>query len=108
MDLNTDFKLDNCFFGAVNFTKNVDPNKYEYGGYGVGFDACLQFSLWNREWGKNVVIFGVDDSSSLHADNRKKDFLVLGQGLTDGLDDTTIAAEANILLILRNQKRKFV
>ena len=64
--------------------------------------------MWNREWGKNVVIFGVDDSSSLHADNRKKDFLVLGQGLTDGLDDTTIAAEANILLILRNQKRKFV
>ena len=25
-------------------TKNVDPDKYGYSGYGIGFDACSQFS----------------------------------------------------------------
>ena len=27
-DLNTDFILDNCLFGAVKVTKNNDPDKY--------------------------------------------------------------------------------
>ena len=30
----------------------------------------------------NVVIFGVDNSSSSHADNLKNNFLVLGEGDT--------------------------
>ena len=34
--------------------------------------------------GKNVKILGVDNSSSAHADNRKKDILILGKGSTDG------------------------
>lgn len=33
---------------------------------------------------KNGVIFGVENSSSSHTDNRKKDMLVLGKGPTDG------------------------
>ena len=27
-DLNTDFTLGNCLFGAVKLTKNADPDKY--------------------------------------------------------------------------------
>ena len=62
----------------MKLTKNVDPDKYGYSGYGTGFDACLQF-LWScSEWGKHAVIFGVDNSSSAHVDNKKKDILVLG------------------------------
>ena len=38
-NLNTDFTLDNCLFGAVKATKNADPGKYEYSDYGIGFDA---------------------------------------------------------------------
>ena len=34
--------------------------------------------------GKNIKILGVDNSSSAHADNRKKDILILGKGSTDG------------------------
>ena len=30
--------LENCLFGAVKLTKNVDIDKYRYPGYGVGFD----------------------------------------------------------------------
>ena len=37
-DLNTHFKLDNCLFGAVNLTKNADPDKYGCIDYGTGFD----------------------------------------------------------------------
>ena len=62
-DLNTDFTLGGCLFGAIKLTKNSDSDKYKHSGYGIRFDALSQFWLWNGEWGKNVVIFGVGNSS---------------------------------------------
>ena len=44
--------------------------------------------------GKNVIIFGADMSSSVYIDNKNKDILILGEGLTQGLDDTTLTIEA--------------
>ena len=44
--------------------------------------------------GKNVIIFGADMSSSVHIDNKEKDILILGEEPTQGLDDTTLTAEA--------------
>ena len=44
--------------------------------------------------GKNVIIFGVDMSSSVHIDYKKKDILILGFGPTQGLDHTMLTAEA--------------
>ena len=40
----------------------------------------------------------VENSSSMHSDNRKKKVLILGKGLTDGLDGTvlTVKTEYNI------------
>ena len=38
-DLNTDFTLGNSLFGAVKLAKNANPDKYEYSGYGIGFDS---------------------------------------------------------------------
>ena len=32
-------------------------------------------------------------SSSVHVDNKKKDILILGEGPTQGLDDTKLTAE---------------
>ena len=43
--------------------------------------------------GKNVIIFGVDMSSSVLIDNKEKDVLILGKGETDGLDNSTLTAE---------------
>ena len=80
--LNTDFTLGDCLFGTAKLTKNPDPNKYGYSGYGTGFDARSEFSLPDGNWGKNVIIFGVDNSSSVHDDHKKKDILVLGEGPT--------------------------
>ena len=32
-------------FGAVKLTKNADPDKYSYSGYGIGFNSCSLFSI---------------------------------------------------------------
>ena len=37
------------------------------------------FSFSGTGLGRNVIIFGVDTSSSTKIDNRKKDILILGQ-----------------------------
>ena len=44
-------------------------------------------------------------SSSENVDNKRKDILILGEGPTQRLDDITLSAEENILLVLNNQER---
>ena len=34
-DLNMDFALGDCLFVAMTFSKNTDPDKYKYSGYGI-------------------------------------------------------------------------
>ena len=43
---------------------------------------------------KNVIIFGVDVSSSVLIDNKRKHILILDIVLTQRLDDTMLIAEA--------------
>ena len=88
---NNDPTLKNCLFGAVTLTKNADIDKYGYSGYGIGFDKRSSFSFPGGGFGQNVIIFGVDMSSSVHVDNKKKDILILGKGPTQGLEHTLIA-----------------
>ena len=38
-------------------------------------------------------MFGIDNSSSSNTNNRKKDFLALGEGPTDGINNSTGAAK---------------
>ena len=63
----------------MKLTKNYDPDKYVYGGYGTGFDSRSEFSLPDGSVAKNVIIFGADMSSFVHIDNKKKDTLILGK-----------------------------
>ena len=83
-------------FGAVKLTKNADVDKYGYSGYGVGFDKHESFSFPGTELGRNVIIFGVDRSSSTKVDNMKKDILILSKGPTQGLE-YALTAEKNVL-----------
>ena len=53
-------------------TKNSDPDKYSYSGYGIGFDSQSQFLISNFDFGENVIVFGIGNSLSKHIDNRKK------------------------------------
>ena len=62
-----------------------------------------EFSLPDDSVGKNVIIFGVDMSSSVHTDNKKKDTLILGKGL----DDITLTAEAQYSINFARSNRKF-
>ena len=56
---------------------------------------------------KNVVIFGVGNSSSLHNDNNKKDILVLVEGPTQKLDNSKIISEAKYLINFSRTHEKF-
>ena len=76
-------------------TRNSDINKYGYTGYRIVFDTKTSFLSSSDGFGENVIIFGVDMSSSVHVDNKKKDILILGNGLTQGLE-YTITAEKKI------------
>ena len=62
-----------------------------YSGYGIGFDRKSSFSFPSGEFGQNVIIFGVDMSSSVHVGNKKKDILIFGKGLTQGLEHNLTA-----------------
>ena len=61
--------LENCLFSAVTLTKNADIDKYKYSGYGIGFDRHKSFSFPGTGLEQNVIIFGVDMSSSTEIDN---------------------------------------
>ena len=74
-------------------TKNADTDKYKYQVHGIGFDLSGVFSHPNGRDGKNVIIFGLDMTNSKHANNKTKDVLVLGHGLIQKIDDTTIYVE---------------
>ena len=103
---NNDPTLKNCLFGAVILTKNADIDKYGYSGYGIGFDRRGSFSFPGGGFGQNVLIFGVDMSSSAHIDNKKKDILVLGKGPTQGLEHT-LTAEKMYSINFTVTKKKF-
>ena len=49
--------LENCLFGAVTLTKNVNIDRYGYSGYGIGFDGKGSFSFSGDGYGQNVLIF---------------------------------------------------
>ena len=52
-------------------TKNADIDKYKYSVYGIGFSRHGRFSFPGTGLGRNVIIFGVDMSSSTKIDNKK-------------------------------------
>ena len=92
---NNEPTLKHFLFGAVTLTKNADNHKYGYSGYGIGFDRRSSFSFLDGGFGQNVLIFREGMSSSVHIDNKKKEILVLGKGLTQGLKHTLTAEKKN-------------
>ena len=54
----------------------------------------MEFSFTEGSMGKNVIVFGGEMSSTGHIDNKKKNIFIIGEGVTKGLDGTTLIAEA--------------
>ena len=61
---------------------------------------------FGNDFARNIKIFGVDNNSSSHTHNGKNNFLVLGEGRNQGLNDSTGSAEKNLVLTLVKQTQK--
>ena len=50
----------------VKLAKKVDPDKYVYNCYGIGFNLSPEFSLPDGSVGRNVIVFGAEMRSILN------------------------------------------
>ena len=97
-----------CLFRSVKLTKNADLDKWRYSSNSIGFDSRSEFSFTDGSMGKNVFIFVADMNSSVHTDNKNKDILILGEGTTQGLDDTALTAKAKYSVNFIHLRKRFV
>ena len=112
----TSYTIQNALFGAMQITKNAtDYDKNNYKGYGIRFDERSQFGHTITENGRahttngrNVLIFGVDMSFSPHATNRANHIYLMGDGLTQGNNDTTLYVEKNYCRNFTDPGKKFI
>ena len=89
------FKFNSFSFGATNTVENSDSEKYVYSGYGITFDSGGSWSFDN-EFARNVVIYGVDNSSSSDSDNSKNNFLILGEDLAYDINENFAEPEKRV------------
>ena len=95
----------------MQITKNAtDYDKNNYKGYGICFDERSEFGHTITEGGhahttdaRNVLIFGADMSFKVHLS-----VYLMGTGLTQGINDTTIYAEKNFYRNFTDFGKKFV
>ena len=94
---NTDYTVENALFGGVKITKN-----------GICFDEGDTFSKGGINNGRNVLIFGVQKNSLLHANNKANNIYVMGDLFVQGINDTTLYAEKIYSLNFTAANKKFV
>ena len=110
------FTIQNALFGAMQITKNaIDNSKNNYKGYCICFDERSEFghtitegSFAHTTDARNVLIFREDMSFSVHATNRANHIYLMGTGLTQGINDTTIYAEKNFYRNFTDFDKKFI
>ena len=97
---NTDYTIQNALFGAMKITKNTDSSKNNHTGYGLCFYEGGEFGHTVRQCNfdrttnaKNVIILGINMSSSIHGTNRANNIYVMGKDFIQGINYTTIYAE---------------
>ena len=98
------FTVQNALFGSMQITKNANTSKYEYKGY----DEVGTFTIGNITNGRNVLIFGVHESSLTHANNKANNIFVMGDGFVQGINDTTLYAEKIYSQNFTQPNKKFV
>ena len=72
----------------------------------MALDLIEKELLHGNGIGRNCIIFGVDMSSSVHVDNKKKIILILGKGPAQRLG-TTLTAEKQYSLNFTENIKKF-
>ena len=93
----------------------LQNSKNNYKGYGICFDEGSEFGHTITGSGRahttdarNVLIFGVDMSFSVHVTNRANNLYLMGTGFTQGIIDTTIYAEKNFYRNFTDFGKKFM
>ena len=89
-------------FGGVKLTKNADPYKHSYNDYGIGFNTHGKYFSPDGRVGKNVIIFGVNMSLSVHIDNKRKYILIHYKGKTQGLNHTSVSETQYLINFIRS------
>ena len=102
------YAIQNALFGAMEITKNADTSKYKYKGYCISFDEGGSFSMGNINNGRNVLIFGVDESYVIHSNNKANNIYVMGDGIVQGINDTTLYAEKIYSQNFTQSSKKFI
>ena len=100
----------------MQITKNAtDYDKNNYKGYGICFDERSQFGHTitqngraHTANGRNVLIFGADMSFSTRATNRANHIHLMCDGLSQGINDSTIYAEKKYWRNFTDPGKKFV
>ena len=92
----------------MEITKNTGTSKYNYKGYGICFDEGGTFSMGNINNGRNILIFGVEESSVVHSNNKANNIYVMGDGIVQEINDTTLYAEKTCSQNFTQSSKKFV
>ena len=93
-------------FVTVKSVRNTIKDKFTYNGREIAFDGEGSWSFGN-DFARNVGTFCVCNTSSSHTDNWKNNFLVLGEGPTQGINDSTGVAEKKISINFSKANTKF-
>ena len=67
-DPTNNFLLKSCLFGTVKLVRNIIKIKFTWNDWGMEFDG-EGFWSFDNDSARNVVIIGVNNSSSSHIDN---------------------------------------
>ena len=102
------FTVQNVLFGSMQITKNAYTSKHKYKGYGICFDEGGTFGIGNISKGRNVLIFGVHESSLVHANNKANNIFTMGDGFVQGINDMTLYAEKIYSQNFTQPNKKFV
>ena len=84
-------------FGAVKLTRHSVKSQFIYYDYEAAFDWIGKWGFLSYKFPRNIVIFGADNSSSRHSDNRKN-FLVIGHGTTDVINNSVATVEKKLMV----------
>ena len=92
------FKFKNRLFRATSVVKSSNKEKCVYSGYKTISDNGTT---------RNVIIFGVDNSSTSHSDNGKNIFLILCEGNTFGINGRFGSSEKKVSIYFSKANKKF-
>ena len=92
------------------FRKKCQPNKYANNTeLTKGADSIYTWRSWtDRSLRRNVIIFWVDNSSSVLSDCRNKNIFVLAEGPTERWHNTAITEEAKYCINFTESGKRFV